>query len=274
MKILSWNVAHRPECWRRLSECDADAALLQEATEPEPKIASCFEINPGEWLTKGGGRTRRWRTAIATKKDRVQTDWIDLAPLAEATDGQLGVSLPGTLAAARIRCHDLERPLTLVSMYSVWDRPLDSVASSWIYADAQAHRLISDISKLVGAQHEHDVIAAGDLNILYGYGENGSGYWADRYRTFFERADSIGLRFVGPQHPNGRQAEPWPNELPIDSLNVPTYHTVRQTPASATRQLDFVFASNRLANRVKVSALNAPDDWGPSDHAQISIEIV
>ena len=29
------------------------------------------------------------------------------------------------------------------------------------------------------------MLAAGDLNILYGYGENGSAYWAARYATVF-----------------------------------------------------------------------------------------
>ena len=31
------------------------------------------------------------------------------------------------------------------------------------------------------------MLAAGDLNILYGYGENGSAYWAARYATVFDR---------------------------------------------------------------------------------------
>ena len=35
MKIISWNVAHRSQCWKRLLEMDADVALLQEAAEPD-----------------------------------------------------------------------------------------------------------------------------------------------------------------------------------------------------------------------------------------------
>lgn len=78
---------------------------------------------------------------------------------------------------------------------------------------------------------------------------------------------------VGPQAPNGRPADPWPDELPADSRNVPTYHTRRQGPAGATRQLDFVFASAAIADRVRVRALNEIDEWGPSDHCRILIDV-
>ncbi len=103
-------------------------------------------------------------------------------------------------------------------------------------AEADGHRAAV-------SQHGHRIVAAGDLNILHGYGEHGSAHWASRYATVFDRMEALGLAFVGPQHPHGRQAEPWPDELPRESLNVPTFHSTKQTPASATRQLDFVFAS-------------------------------
>jgi hypothetical protein len=81
------------------------------------------------------------------------------------------------------------------------------------------------------------------------------------------------LTFVGPQAPNGRQADPWPEELPVDSKNVPTFHHSQATPATASRQLDFVFASQSIADKVKVRALNSVDEWGPSDHCRIQIDV-
>ena len=51
------------------------------------------------------------------------------------------------------------------------------------------------------------------------------------------------------------------------------YHTNRQTPTTATRQLDFVFASENIAENVQVCALHDLEDWGPSDHCRIGIEI-
>ena len=84
---------------------------------------------------------------------------------------------------------------------------------------------------------------------------------------------SLGLPFAGPQAPHGgRQADPWPDELPRESLNVPTHYS--DAPATATRQLDFVFASKALADSLSVRALNEPDQWGPSDHCRIEIEVL
>ena len=36
---------------------------------------------------------------------------------------------------------------------------------------------------------------------------------------------ALGLKFVGPQAPDGRRADLWPDELPRTSNNVPTYRT-------------------------------------------------
>ena len=142
-------------------------------------------------------------------------------------------------------------------MYAPWTRPHASTGSSWIVSDVSAHRVVSDLSALIGHQHGHRVLAAGDLNILHGHGEDGSAYWAGRYQTVFARMEALGLPFMGPQAPNGRQADPWPSELPRDSHNVPTYHSNQQKPATATRQLDFVFASRSLADSLRVRAQRA-----------------
>lgn len=42
---------------------------------------------------------------------------------------------------------------------------------------------------------------------------------------------------------------------------------------SATRQLDFVFASSSLLPRVHVRAMNEREEWGPSDHCRVLIEV-
>jgi len=63
-------------------------------------------------------------------------------------------------------------------MYGGWERSADG---RWtLYADAAAHRLLSDLSALVTSLHGHRIIAAGDLNILNRYGEHGSADWAAR----------------------------------------------------------------------------------------------
>lgn len=273
MKIVSWNIARSHEPWRQLLKSDADIALLQEATKPPQDVSQRIEVDNSPWVTVDGGTQNKWRTAVVKLSMNVGVEWIEVKSLSDAKVGELGVSQPGTLAAACITPSDGES-LVVVSMYALWEGPLASTNSRWIFADGSAHRIVSDLSAFIGRQRNHRILAAGDLNILYGYGENGSLYWKKRYQTVFDRMEALGLLFVGPQYPNGHQACPWPDELPQDSRNVPTYRSNRKDPITATRQLDFVFASKSLSESVSVRALNDPDQWGPSDHCRIAIEVL
>jgi hypothetical protein len=54
---------------------------------------------------------------------------------------------------------------------------------------------------------------------------------------------------------------------------VPTFYPSRRDPSGALRQIDFVFSSKTIAQAVTVRALNSVDEWGPSDHCVIEIEI-
>ena len=274
MKIISWNIARKSEPWRRLLEMDADMALLQEAAPPPSEVADQFEVNPGPFeITGGYQQPQRWRTAIVRLSDRIKVEWIASRPIADAGANEFAVSIPGTVAATRITPSEGE-PLFVVSLYAQWRVPHESAGGNWIAADGSAHRVVSDLTEaFIGKERGHRIIAAGDLNILHGYGDYGNPYWAARYRTVFDRMEALGLPFAGPQHPNGRQADPWPDELPRDSKNVPTYHSTRQKPETATRQLDFVFASRRLLDSMSVRALNGPEEWGPSDHCRLEIEV-
>ncbi len=272
LKILSWNIAGMIEPWHWLVDSEADVALLQEAGNPPAELNDQIGADGLPWSTPGYDGARAWRAAVVKLSNDVTVQWIDAKLLHEAGYGELGVSRPGTLAAAHVEAPGLE-PLMVVSAYSLWTGPHRSTGSSWIVSDASAHRLVSDISMLIGKQSGHRIIVAGDFNILHGHGEYGSPYWAARYGTVFDRMEALGLPFVGPQHPFGRQAVPWPDELPCVSKNVPTFHSSQQTPAAATRQLDFVFASRGLEGSLQVRALNEPDQWGPSDHCRLEIEV-
>ena len=265
-------MAHRHQAWRHLAGLDVDVALVQEAAAPPEDVAGRFETDNAPWSTVSEGKTSPWRTAVVKLSDRVKVEWINAKPIHESRSGDMAVSRSGTLAAAKVTEMSGES-LTLVSLYGFWESPHSSTKSRWIYADGSVHRLISDLSAFIGRQSGHRIIAAGDLNILKGYGEDGNVYWKKRYATVFDRMEALGLPCVGPQFPRGHQAKPWPTELPEDSNNVPTYHSIKQTPATAARQLDYVFASTSLVERVQVTALNNPEEWGPSDHCKIEIQI-
>ena len=153
-----------------------------------------------------------------------------------------------------------------------------------IYADASAHRILSDLSAFIGHTNpaSHRLLAAGDLNTIYGAVENSRLEMPARAQTIFSRADALGLEFLGPRWPAGQRSEPPSEEVPADTRNVPTYLTpgrlrqMRESPADGAacgNQLDYVFASRGFHERVRVRALNAPRDWGPSDHCRLVIEV-
>jgi exonuclease III len=273
VRLISWNIARQAEPWNILAaDPTVDIALLQEATPP-PAGLDLEVRSTSDWSTEGP-LERAFTTAIVRCSDAVE---ISAEPatveLRLASASRLPVSRMGTIAAAVVNHWSLDAPITVVSVYAAWERPITSEGRGWIYADASAHRLISDISALIGRQSGHRIVVAGDWNVLHGYGEGGSTYWAGRYQTVFDRMESLGLRFVGPQQPNGHPAEDPAVELPTDSRDVPTFRTRRDDPATARRQLDFVFASEALVDSIRVTALNGRDQWGPSDHCRITIDI-
>jgi endonuclease/exonuclease/phosphatase family metal-dependent hydrolase len=270
VKMIAWNIAQRGDAWRLLLESDADIALLQEAKEPPSDVTARVTVDANPWQT---GSSRLWRTAIVKLSNRTQVEWLQTKPLDEAGDGDLAVSRPGTLTAA-IVAPPSGNPFIAMSVYAPWEKPHSMTKKDFIYADASVHRLISDLSVFAAERSNIDIIIAGDLNVLFGYGEHNNLYWAARYETVFHRMEVLGFAFAGPQAPNGRRAEPWPKELPRTSNNVPTYHTRRQTPATCTRQLDFVFVSRPMFDRVRVKALNQPEEWGASDHCRIQIDVI
>jgi endonuclease/exonuclease/phosphatase family metal-dependent hydrolase len=265
LKLISWNCNQKPASWSKAAEHGADVLLLQEAT-PGPVPSGLRVVAPDlecPWQT-GGSKSKPWCTAVAVREG-VQAKPLPLAALDTAKADELRVSRAGSLAAAELSLPN-EGPIIVISIYALWEKPVRARAGDWIYADASAHRIVSDLSALLRRQSGHRLLVAGDWNILRGYGEHGSQYWRARYETVFARMDALGLRLVGPFA--GRRPDPRPSELPIDSDTTPTYWPPGGQP---TRQLDFVFASAELATRIRVTAFNG-SSW-THDHCPIDIEL-
>ena len=269
MRLLSWNIGGR-DLYSELLKSNADIALLQEARKPNqlpsPQVLPSAEE---DWRTEGS-RNRDWSTAIVGLNLEYSLRALRAAPVGYETDGDFCVSRRGTIQIAEVSRNDTVL-LNVACVYSPWERP--SAKNSPIFADTSAHRILSDLAQFMSGTKKTPLMVAGDFNILRGYGEGGSGHWKRRYASVFDRAEAIGLHFVGPEFPNGVQADPWPDELPKDSLNVPTFRTDPLDSSTAQRQLDFVFCSKRLVGTTSVRALNEASEWGPSDHCQISIEV-
>ena len=305
MTVVSWNIDRRHEPWRELLRMDADVALLQEAAPPPEDVVRLRDIGlpPAEdvepldigprdawdshswnsdwWHGRGWNKMfDRWPMVVRLS-NRVDVEWFkQISPWGGAETNEIEVSGIGTITAARVTPKDGSTgPFIVASMYARWMKTHPSVKPSWRegIADASVHRIISDLSAFIGHENpnRHRILAAGDLNIAHGYGDGGNpAYWEARYRSVFDRMSAIGMEFMGPQVPNGRQAEVKATHEPEDSRNVVTYHLRNKNPETASNnQLDYVFASRGFHESVKVRALNEVEEWGSSDHCRLLIEV-
>ena len=139
-------------------------------------------------------------------------------------------------------------------MYGQWRAPHPSIRDmDWIHSDASVHRIISDLSIFISPKPgtTHRILAGGDLNMGFmgRFTEDG------RSRSVIVRMEALGMEYLGPKTP--------------DNERVPTFYTRSQEPATASSQLDHVFASRDLCDSIGVRAMNAADEWGPSDHCRI-----
>ena len=261
VRLVCWNIEHKHAPWRMLRGMEADVALLQETRPPPPDAGiSRDDISDGDEWPEGG--RLHGRTAIVRLSDRVEVDFIEKS---FATD-------PDVLAAARIRPPGAEAFIA-VSICPAYEYPHDIVPGKMGNVDSSLHRSISDLTAFIGRPKHHRVIVAGDLTVMRGPSDYHDAYWSARDQTVFARMDALGLRCLGPEAPHGRQADPWPAWLPRESRNVPTFRRIGKSAADAEAQLDYVFASEGMADAVRVRALNGPDEWGPSDHCRIVIDV-
>jgi len=270
LRIVSWNIDYKDKCWHEVLDLDADIALLQEAPRPSDSIAG--EVNAGSnksWVTDGSdGVSRKSRTAVVKlpktpKTKNVKVKWIPCVRKEgegkeQLAKGQLPVTNPGTIAAARVQLGDYG-PMTVFSVYGLWQRGDErGDGRRERYPDASVPAIMRDINRFVTQKNEqlHQYIIAGDLNFVRGRGRTGRDTSQDKRRSdgVFDQAKENGWEFIGPQDSNGK--------------NVPTY-CHKDSPARC--QLDYVFASKKSAEGVTATAQNEP--WGPSDHCRIWINV-
>ena len=255
---------------------DIDIALLQETCTRPPEIPDSIELSPYRFWREESYSVRYLRPPRVVKvSDRAKVEWYEQVETHRFRLGahQMPVSGIGLCDAAIVTPLDGGEPITVVSMYAAWDTPHPTLRNGSIYPDASAHRIISDLSIFMPTyeanEPEHRIVAAGDLNMCFGDCD----YFTSRAQTVFDRMSALGLEYVGPRYPNGSKADPAPEVLAEGSLDVPTYYSNRMTPETAQLQLDHVFASRGLADYVTTRAMNSVEEWGPSDHCRIVIDL-
>ena len=286
IRVVSWNIAKREAPWNVLEEMarrgDADVALLQEAWDPPPDLAYPVRCGADEFwrdrLHEGRPIYDRW-CLVVQLSDRVEVEWFRaVPPISHLGEHDIGISGIGTIAAARVtpRGRSADDAFIAVSMYARYIKPHPSTDTSWGVgaSDVSVHRILSDIAAFIGHEDpsRHRILAAGDLNMIYG----ATGHTLalpERERAAWDRMASLGLEFLGPQAPDGWQPSRPQPDVPPDTKNVPTWVRNGLKPERANRQFDYAIASRGFHERVTVRALNRPDEWGPSDHCRLLIEV-
>ena len=281
IKVVSWNIATMHEPWRELAEMDVDVALLQEVGTVPEDVVDRVELSPHKpWLSHdpatGKPNYDRWPMVVRLS-DRVKVEWFrQVGPVWVDPEQprDMAVSGIGMVEVARVVPTSGAEPFIAASMYARWLDPHPTAAAkSWIYPDASAHSIISDLSAFIGhydRPDKHRILAAGDLNMSF----RSTNEFDHRAQTVLDRFQALGLDYMGPRHPAGRRADPIPEHLNEESLDVPTYyHKPSNTPAGAYVQIDHVFASRGFHKEVHAKALNGVGEWGPSDHCRIWMDI-
>ena len=292
VRIVCWNINRSVDACAELRKMeDADVALLQEVGKG---AALRMTKATGENVKWDWDRSSIW-PAVVRLSDRVKVDVFGPVALECGGVGQntIAVSDSRALAAARVTPLRDGKPFLVFSMYARWFEPHPDPHAGripsrrggrtiGIYADGSAHRIISDLSAFIGHTNpsSHRLLAAGDLNTIYGAADNNRLEKPARAQTIFDRMQALGLEFIGPQWPAAdRQADPVPQGLPRDTKNVPTYLTgwqrqrMRDENVVSGNQLDYAFASRGFHETVHVHAMNDVAGFGSSDHCRIRIDV-
>lgn len=263
VRVVVWNINRSQQALEELTNMEADVALLQEVHvrgwECLARVGNGVEVSPHEpWLPWERTAYDRWPLVVRLS-DRVRVDWFrHRGPAHWPSAGQFPVSGIGTIAVARVAPVEQPDAFIAASMYARLRKPHPTVGDSqWIDSDASMHRIISDLSVFISPREDatHRILAAGDLNMrLLGRSQpNG------RVESILARMEALGLEYIGPQTSEG---EP-----------VPTFYKRSEEASTASRPLDHAFASRGFHEGIIVRAMNDVDEWGPSDHCRLTIDI-
>ena len=199
IRVLCWNIGLREKPMQVLTDSGCDVALIQEAP-------LCVDSWEQEHYDRGA--------RICRLSNRVDVIGFRNIPLGRRPGpDEFAVSAAGTIAAARI-IPENGLHFIAISLYARWEKPHPDTPTTWGvgYADAMAHRAISDLSAFIGHKDPatHRILVAGDFNLIHGATEQNHLALPERDRSVFARLQSLGFEFVGPQHPNGRMTSPTP----------------------------------------------------------------
>jgi endonuclease/exonuclease/phosphatase family metal-dependent hydrolase len=258
LKVVSWNIAHRPRAWTEVVAVDADIVLLQESNPngaPSSDEVRIIAPPTANWKIS---RNNAYAASIVVLNPAIE---YSVAPFDFESNWRrrIDASDPGQFSIVRINAGQLD--VFLVSLYGVWGNG---------FADGSVHRAISDLTGLLESKYE--VLVAGDLNTFRDHTLTGHRTALLRHQSVFSRLALFGLECVGPFGSEPLVACPCHDEVRCRHLR--TYRHQGKT-ASKPLQLDFAFATKGLRSRVvRCEVLDEERYWAVSDHAPIVIELL
>jgi len=216
--------------WQAVSRSEESWRYLLEELRPE--IALLTEACPPAHLIEGG--------RAAWSKTIKRGGWGSAVYVAEGFELRhlpLEACHPGAFVAAEVEGPGLPGPITVVSLYGVFEKILGID-----YCSTTLHRSISDLTCLLDDRSRRGrIVLGGDLNVSPAVPE-----WRDVHLPLFERIEQFGLEscFEYLEHP---------------------------TPTWRTKQLDHVFVSRELIPRVSTSSVVEVGEL--SDHHALLVEV-
>jgi hypothetical protein len=256
--VVAWNLnearSRRAKSWTILDDLRADISLLNEARVPKERLGP--HVRGGESTRGLDPKVRSWATAVLSPfalvdlAGDVRTRGYFRAPFANAR--------PGSWTAAVVPVRDVGN-VTAIALYGLLDER----------SDASVHRSLSDLTPLFeDTRYNKRLVLGGDLNTWTGW-PAGSVRLA-RDESVFRRIEAFGLV-----------------DCLVAALAQRRYRALKGCPCSygeacrhtRTRldrnhpeipyQMDYLYASPRLAERLLTCEAVDLGDGSPSDHFPI-----
>jgi hypothetical protein len=261
MRIATWNIkqAVAPKkplehLWQWAEEqIDADVVVLTEAKVPKGGVPPGWTA---VWDANGIDQRRRWGTVIAGRD-------VELLPVTEVRVGgkthRLDVEWPAAVHVVDVMSGG-DRWATLIGFYGV---TIDRNGKSCGHGGDSVPLMMNQLDPLFESDRADRIVLAGDLNL-----------WPVHFGKFFAEFGLIDLieDTAEWRQPLERCANC--NGRPEGCGHLWT-HKNGNSPNAAVQQIDFIFATEVLAERVVDlwgGVADFEDAWDVSDHAPVVAE--